>query len=175
LQMGSARASDGPRSSARGLHWALGAPNILDNEGQAMAPVILLAERDEVLSASYETFLVAEGFRVVVTTTALGCLEVLRRSPPRLLVLDPELLWGGGMGILAVLAEDRELSVVPVLVLTDRPDAVVTEFMAGRPVALMLKPLAPAALASLVRVLCPPAGVVPRSGCVARECSQRLT
>lgn len=121
-----------------------------------MAPAILLAERDEVLAASYESFLVAEGFRVIATTTALGCLNVLRRSPPRLLVLDPGLLWGGGNGILALLAEESDLSVVPVLVLTDRPDTVVTEFIAGRPFAVMLKPLAPAALASLVRVLCPP-------------------
>jgi DNA-binding response OmpR family regulator len=111
---------------------------------------------------------VAEGFRVIATTTALGCLDVLRRSPPRLLVLDPGLLWGGGIGILALLAEESDLPVVPVLVLTDRPDTVVTEFLAGQPFALMLKPLAPAALASLVRVLCPPAEDMSPSDCIPR-------
>lgn len=119
-----------------------------------MAPVILLAEQDGVLAASYETFLVAEGFRVVIATTALECLDILRRSPPRLLVLDPGLLWGGGLGILALLA-GGELPPVPVLVLTDRPDAVATEFVTGQPFALMLKPLAPSVLATMVRDLCP--------------------
>lgn len=119
-----------------------------------MTSGILLAERDVVLAAAYEAYLVAEGFRVATATTALECLEILRRSPPRLLVLDPELLWGGGLGILAILAEDRTLPVVPVLVLTDRPDEVASELVASRPIALMLKPIAPAVLASLVRTIC---------------------
>ena len=43
---------------------------------------------------------------------------------------------------------------VPVLVLTDRPDEVASELVASRSIALMLKPIAPAVLASLVRTIC---------------------
>lgn len=60
-----------------------------------MAPVVLLAMRDVVLAAAYDVYLAAEGLRVSTVTTALECLEELRRSPPRLLVLDPDIPWGG--------------------------------------------------------------------------------
>lgn len=122
-----------------------------------MALDVLLADRDELLVSAYEAFLVGEGFRVATVTSGIECLRVIRLDPPRLLVLDPGLLWGGP-GVLAVLCEEAACPPVPVLVLTDKPSEVLLELMTPYPSAVVLKPLAPAALASLVRSLKPSSG-----------------
>jgi DNA-binding response OmpR family regulator len=129
-----------------------------------MAVDVLLADRDGVLVAAYEAFLAAEGFRVAAVTTAADCLRELRSDPPRLLVLDPVLL-RGDRGALARLAEAPDTPPVPVLVLTERPEDVLGELVPSRPAAVVIKPFAPAALASLVRSLGPSG----RAGLTARR------
>lgn len=46
------------------------------------------------------------------------CLEVLREFTPDIVVIEPELLWGGGDGVLAVLGEMPGMWIVPIVVLT---------------------------------------------------------
>lgn len=48
----------------------------------------------------------------------LQFLDVLHQFTPDVLVIEPELLWGGGDGVVAVLRENPETQSVPVLVLT---------------------------------------------------------
>jgi two-component system response regulator BaeR len=124
-----------------------------------MSSSILLAEGNEVLSAAYESFLIAEGFRVATVRTGVECLETLRRDPPRLLVLDPAILWGG-MGILALISDRDDLPPVPVLILTERPEDILAGLIPPGPSAIVLKPFAPVALAAMIRSLEPVADVV---------------
>jgi response regulator RpfG family c-di-GMP phosphodiesterase len=66
----------------------------------------------------YEAELQRLGFQVATADHGLACLEVLRGLAPDVIVVEPELLWGGGDGVLAVISDRPALRAVPVLVLT---------------------------------------------------------
>lgn len=76
---------------------------------RCMAVRILLADPDEFVAAAYADCLRQRGAIVATASTGLECLEKLRDFAPHVLVLDPELLWGGGDGVLAVIHEQPEL------------------------------------------------------------------
>ena len=50
-------------------------------------------------------------------TGGVDCLAELRRWPPDVLVLDAELPWGGGDGVLEIMGEDDALARIPVVLL----------------------------------------------------------
>jgi carbon storage regulator CsrA len=83
-----------------------------------MSTRILIADQDEFLLASCREALGRHGATVDTATTGLGCLEKLRESLPDVLVLEPELLWGGGEGVLALIHEQPELRPLFVILLT---------------------------------------------------------
>lgn len=58
------------------------------------------------------------GFDVVTADNALECLQIFQSFLPDVIVIEPELLWGGGDGVLDVIRDDPALSEVPVLALT---------------------------------------------------------
>ena len=58
------------------------------------------------------------GFQVATATTGLECVERLRNWQPDVLVLEPSIPWGWGDGILAMMHEEPDIPVVPVIVLT---------------------------------------------------------
>jgi DNA-binding response OmpR family regulator len=62
-----------------------------------MRPLVVIADADEFLSSAYRAFLVAEGFEVIAVTSGLACIDVLRRQPVTVLILDPDLPWGSGL------------------------------------------------------------------------------
>jgi DNA-binding response OmpR family regulator len=67
-------------------------------------------------------------------------------------VLEPQLPWGGGEGVLAIMGELPRLASVPVMVLTSCRDARLLEAVARFPVSdYQLKPLAPDRLAGRLR------------------------
>lgn len=70
---------------------------------------VLLADPDAYIAATYADCLRQRGALVTTAGTGLECLERLQDFAPDLLVLEPELLWGGGDGVLAVLHEQPEL------------------------------------------------------------------
>jgi CheY-like chemotaxis protein len=74
----------------------------------AMATV-LLAEADRELREIYLAFLYRKGFRVETAGDGLECLAKLRQFSPDVLILDLEMLWGGGDGVLGVLQEEPRL------------------------------------------------------------------
>jgi DNA-binding response OmpR family regulator len=82
-----------------------------------MKPKLLIAVGDAELCDLYRRFLAASGYEVETASDGLGCLEKLRREVPAVLVLDWELRWGGGDGVLAWLREQNTPS-VPLVVLT---------------------------------------------------------
>src|SRR5260370_1580290 len=83
-----------------------------------MEPVILIAVADESLRITYGLLLAEQGYRVVTATGGLDCLNKLCRVIPEVLILDKELLWGGGEGVLEVLRGGGNTLWPPVVLLT---------------------------------------------------------
>lgn len=117
-----------------------------------MKPQVLIADPDELLLAAYRAFLVAEGFEVIAVTSGLACIEVLRRRSVIALILDSELPWGSGVGVLDLLKQER-ISLPPVLLLTSRPARIVESTIPVRDYALLIKPVAPSTVAHVVSTL----------------------
>lgn len=70
---------------------------------------VLIAEADRDLRDAYVQYLAGFGFEIDTAADGLECLSKLRQTRPDLLILDLELLWGGGEGVLAILREDNRL------------------------------------------------------------------
>jgi CheY-like chemotaxis protein len=78
---------------------------------------VLIALRDAARLKSYREFLNREGFDVTVTTSALECWVELECRRPDVLVLEKELPWGGGDGVLALIDDEPETRDIPVILL----------------------------------------------------------
>ena len=100
-----------------------------------MNPVLLIAESDETLIDVFRLYCSRCGYDVETAAGGLECLRKLRRSSFQLLILDADLPWGGGDGVLAVMREDSRLARIPVILIstTLRSDLV------GPPVVQALK------------------------------------
>ena len=112
---------------------------------------ILLADPDASLLALHRAFLARHGYEVETCSDGLGCLDLLRTFRPHLLVLDPDLPWGRGEGVLSLMA-DGDVPAAPV-VLVSASLAAQRPLLAGRfPVRSALsKPFAPDRLADDIR------------------------
>ena len=76
--------------------------------------------------------------------TGLECVARLRERVPDVLVLEPQLPWGGGEGVLAIMGEIPRLANIPVMVLTSCREPRLLEAVSRFPVSdYQLKPLAP--------------------------------
>jgi CheY-like chemotaxis protein len=80
-----------------------------------MGPRVLIAESDAELVAFLQRFLTRRGYAVETAAGGLECLEKLHRFRPQVLVLNVQLLWGGGDGVLARLREGGDVPPVPVV------------------------------------------------------------
>ena len=87
-------------------------------EDPAMSMRVLIADADEYLLDNYREYLEQRGFEVATATTGLECVERLRDCRPDVLVLEPSIPWGWGDGVLAMMHEDRDIPLIPVIVLT---------------------------------------------------------
>ena len=88
-----------------------------------MEPVILIAAADESLRTHYGLLFAERGYRVVTASGGLECLKKLCQTVPEVLILDKELLWDGGDGVLSVLRGGGSTIWPPVVLLTsDRSD-----------------------------------------------------
>jgi carbon storage regulator CsrA len=93
------------------------------NYGEAMMSArILIADTDDYLVATYREHLCRHGAVVSTATTGLACVDRLRDFVPDVLVLDPDILWGGGDGVLAVMHEEPAIRPAFVLLLARRRD-----------------------------------------------------
>jgi len=81
-----------------------------------MKATLLIAEGDTELCDVYQKFLTERGYEVETASDGLACLAKLRRAMPAVLVLDRELHWGGGDGVLAWLREQSATAGVSVVV-----------------------------------------------------------
>lgn len=117
-----------------------------------MKPTLLIAEGDAELRDLFRWFLTEHGYEVETASDGLDCLEKLRRVLPAVLVLDRELRWGGGDGVLAWLREEGVTSRVRVvLTATAGCPQNSAEFIEPPVVDYLLKPFALTTLLRSVR------------------------
>jgi carbon storage regulator len=81
-------------------------------------PRVLIADPSEYLLNFYRDHLAQRGFHVETAVNGLDCVRKLQDFRPEALVLEPCMPWGGGDGVLAVMHEDPDVPVVPVMILT---------------------------------------------------------
>lgn len=123
-------------------------------EDTSMSIRILIADPDEYVLDNYRDYLEQHGFEVATATTGLECVERLRECAPDVLVLEPSIPWGWGDGILAMMHEESDIPLVPVIVLTYGHDRGVLYRLAPFKIDdYQVKPLRPNRLAQRIRSL----------------------
>jgi DNA-binding response OmpR family regulator len=80
-----------------------------------MKPMLLIADGDPELCDLYRRFLAERGYDVETSSDGLDCLTKLRQLAPAAFVLDLELQWGGGDGVLGWLREECPAHGIPVI------------------------------------------------------------
>jgi DNA-binding response OmpR family regulator len=114
---------------------------------------VLVADPDESLLEGYRRHL-PEDFELATATNGMECLASLRERTPDVLVLEPQLLWGGGDGVLAVMHQVFRLACVPVMILTACREVCVLQGVAAFRISdYCAKPLAPRQLATRIWTL----------------------
>lgn len=81
-----------------------------------MATHILVADRNSVVRKSCRRFFTASGYDVSAEVDALQCIEQLQSLSPDLPILDPEIPWRGGAGVLSWLQEQTPPPTVAVVI-----------------------------------------------------------
>lgn len=83
-----------------------------------MLPRLLIAVSDGETRDLYDRFFSSAGYDVSTAANGLQCLERIRADHPDLLVLDNEIPWGGGDGILEVIDDELKDDLLDVVVVT---------------------------------------------------------
>ena len=86
---------------------------------------LLVAEADAELRDLYEHLSFVLGCRVETAADALDCWNKLRRLSPDVLLVDLEIPWGGGDGVVSRMREDSQGAKAPIVFVTgaDPPEA----------------------------------------------------
>jgi DNA-binding NtrC family response regulator len=117
-----------------------------------MKPTVLIAEGDPELRCLYQKTITARGYDAVTATDGLDCLAKLQRATPAAVVLDLELRWGGGHGVLAWLREERASSGIAVILTATATHPVsASQDIAPPVIGFLLKPFGLTALLEGVR------------------------
>jgi DNA-binding response OmpR family regulator len=80
-----------------------------------MRQTVLIADGDGELCELYRRFLTDRGYEVETSSDGLDCMRMLRQLAPAALVLDLELHWGGGDGVLGCMREENPTRGIPVI------------------------------------------------------------
>ena len=108
---------------------------------------ILLAGANNYRWRSYQKRLEAAGYTAQLTSSGVDCIAVLREFRPNVMVLDPNIPWGGGDGVLAVRDEEPELKDNLVMILTARCEPGLLYRISDYPIDdLVGQPISPAFL-----------------------------
>ena len=115
---------------------------------------VLMADPDESLAPVYREPLLRKGFELDTAANGLECVARLRERVPDVLVLEPHMPWGGGVGVLAIMSEIPRYTTIPVMVLTSCPNPHVLAGIERFPINdYQVKPLTPNHLAERLRLL----------------------
>jgi DNA-binding response OmpR family regulator len=113
---------------------------------------VLMADPDVSLPSVYREPLLRGGFELGTAVSGLECVARLRECVPDVLVLEPQMPWGGGNGVLAIMGESAELAMIPVMILTSCRDRDALNSVERFPINdYHVKPLAPDRLAGRLR------------------------
>jgi CheY-like chemotaxis protein len=112
---------------------------------------VLFADADRELCEIYGGLLASYDYQVEVAGNGVECMTKLRQLLPDLLILDLDLPWSSGDGVLAVMREDPRLALIPVVLTATGPTQALDRLLATRLVVqLLTKPFRlPALLACL--------------------------
>ena len=112
---------------------------------------VLIADPDRCLVASYRDFLSRTGIDVVTATNGLECVAALRAFATDVVVLEPELLWGRGEDVLAMMCDQVDVPMVPVIILSTCKNAQTLDALPAFPICDHgTKPLSPEQLADRI-------------------------
>jgi DNA-binding NtrC family response regulator len=124
-------------------------------EPGAMCIRVLIADSDVSLLESYCEHLSRIGFDVVTARNGLECVARLRAFDCDVLVIEMDIPWGGGIGVLDLLRSGRELQRVPTIIVTAHRH--ITDFekrlLFDSSYEYRLKPLKPERLAEIIQRL----------------------
>ena len=113
---------------------------------------VLITDPDDQLRNRYREFLGHDSFTVATAKNGLECAVQLRRFRPDVLVLEPELPWGRGDGVLALMHEESDVRIASVIVLTTGRDLEGLSRVFEFPIdEFERKPLEPSQLARKIR------------------------
>jgi DNA-binding response OmpR family regulator len=114
---------------------------------------VLIADPDTDLLAAYcEAF--SESLELTTAVSGVDCFARLREQTPDVVVLEPDLPWGGGDGVLAVMHDDDALAAIPVMILTGCRDVEVLRSVAVFSISdYHVKPLPPIRLLTRIHAL----------------------
>jgi FixJ family two-component response regulator len=104
-------------------------------------PHVLLALADETLHEPYRQLLDVHGFQVEIASGGVDCLLKLCKFAPEVLILDREIHWGGGDGVLAVLRSAKMTLWPPVVLLIGEKDRMLPRMRKPPVVACFRKPV----------------------------------
>jgi CheY-like chemotaxis protein len=107
---------------------------------ESMGPRVLIADADDVWLDICERGLCESGFTVETAQDGLACLAQLQRGPqPDVVVLELDMPWGGGDGVLAMLREEARLLDHGVVIVTGRVPPDVLSARTGIPISRCLR------------------------------------
>lgn len=84
-----------------------------------MSDRILIAEHDRGLRLALERCFSRHGYDVAVAVDGIQCVDLLRTMAPSVLVLDTNILWGGGNGVLDWLIQEQSIRPATIVVVDD--------------------------------------------------------
>ncbi|HVA45125.1 MAG TPA: hypothetical protein VNH11_01955 [Pirellulales bacterium] len=112
---------------------------------------LLVADSDTFVLDRCRRYFGNRGYQVELAADGLECLDALHRVPPDILVLEQELLWGGGEGVLACLREDHFRWPESVIVTSNEPAGAPSRPFEPPVKAVLQRPFSLAALFETVR------------------------
>lgn len=80
---------------------------------------VLIADGDQAFLDVVQQYLSRHGYEVKTATNGLESVAILQRDVPDVVVLQRELLWGGGDGVLALMQQLSWWSTIPVILTSD--------------------------------------------------------
>lgn len=80
---------------------------------------VLIADRDQAFLSVAQQYLSRHGHEVKTATNGLESVAIMHRDVPDAVVLQRELLWGGGDGVLALMQPPSGWSKIPVILTSD--------------------------------------------------------
>lgn len=102
-------------------------------------PTVLFTDADRELRDVYVWLLTSYGFQVETAGDGLECLARLRRFVPDLLILDFDMPWGGGDGVLGVIRDDARLLPTQVVLTSAVASADILEGLVSPPAIQALR------------------------------------